>query len=91
MLSTEVVDVTARELSENVVSENAVSGKIVSCNAVSENIANDSVKLEKKYKSKKKEPKSKKKEPEYISQFVSVEVKELSTGRKQVKKLIPAL
>ena len=36
MLSTEVVDVTARELSENVVSENAVSGKIVSCNAVSE-------------------------------------------------------
>ena len=86
MLSTEVVDVTARELSENVVSENAVSGKIVSCNAVSENIANDSVKLEKKYKSKKKEPKSKKKEPEYISQFVSVEVKELSTGRKQVIK-----
>ena len=86
MLSTEVVDVTARELSENVVSENAVSGKTVSCNAVSENIANDSVKLEKKYKSKKKEPKSKKKEPEYISQFVSVEVKELSTGRKQVIK-----
>ena len=63
-----------------------MSGKIVSCNAVSENIANDSVKLEKKYKSKKKEPKSKKKEPEYISQFVSVEVKELSTGRKQVIK-----
>lgn len=86
MLSTEVVDVTARELLENVVSENAVTGKIVSCNAVSENIANDSVKLEKKYKSKKKEPKSKKKEPEYISQFVSVEVKELSTGRKQVIK-----
>ena len=34
MLSTEVVDVTARELSENVVSENAVSGKIVSCKDV---------------------------------------------------------
>ncbi len=105
MLNTEVVDVTAKELAENIVSENAagntknavgniaanntenvVSGKIVSCNTVSENTANGNAKLEKKHKSKKKEPKSKKKEPEYISQFASVEVKDLSTGRKQVIK-----
>lgn len=81
MLNTEVVDVKAKELAENIVSENA-AGNVVDGNtenAVSENTANDNAKLEKKYK-------SKKKEPEYISQFASVEVKDLSTGRKQVIK-----